>query len=164
MTTEQRLSEIAKEIGEEYGFTDVDAKYEEFKDFKMRWTRSYKWIRFYVTDYIRDAPDVVIEDLIRTMFEKIHGADADYGVVFKQYVISKEFLDRNRPIYIQRIEAKVGVPFVLRDGFIGIKSENTPTSASALMKVLILNVNDILESEMHRVDDAMKGRKELFGE
>ncbi len=70
---EQQLNEIFERIGEEYGYR-AGAEFAAFKDLKVRWVRTSDWADFKVSDYLRDAPEGVIEDLARTIITKIIGA------------------------------------------------------------------------------------------
>lgn len=100
------IEEIAKRVGEKYGFDDVEAQYAPFNDFKFKWTRSYKWIKFDVSDYTRGASDEVVEGLFETIFQKMKGdEDARYPDAVTEHLTSEAFRTRNAPIYMRRARA-----------------------------------------------------------
>lgn len=78
MNSNEALDLAFKNAGEEYGFDSVVAQFEKFQDVKVRWQRSYRWAEFKVTDYIKDAPESVFDDLADSIFSKIAGKDNDY--------------------------------------------------------------------------------------
>ena len=53
--TDEILNEIFKKVGNDFGY-DVSAEFAAYRDFKIRWQRSYKWAEFQVSDYLKDAP------------------------------------------------------------------------------------------------------------
>ncbi len=56
----QMLTAIFSVAGTRNGYDEVQAEFSPFRDFKVKWTRSYKWIAFEVSDYLSDAPENVI--------------------------------------------------------------------------------------------------------
>ena len=57
---EQQLNEVFERIGEESGMR-ATAEFAAFTDLKVRWVRTSDWAEFRVSDYLRDAPEWVIE-------------------------------------------------------------------------------------------------------
>ncbi|UAL08382.1 MAG: hypothetical protein KRP56_03825 [Candidatus Methanogranum gryphiswaldense] len=103
MTTDERMNEIFGRIGNDFGYDRTTAEFMAFKDFKVRWQRSYKWTEFKVSDYLNDAPDEVIEDLVRTLFSKLGGTyDQGYSKEMCDWVTRPEFSQIKRPIYLKR--------------------------------------------------------------
>lgn len=97
------LENIFREIGSGFGYDKVSAKYVEFRDFKVRWTRSYSWIEFHVSDYLSEAPKEAVESLAKTLLSKINNVgNIPYTDEFCRYVMSKEFVKRWQPEYIKR--------------------------------------------------------------
>ena len=74
---EQQLNEIFERIGEENGMR-ASAEFAAFTDLKVKWVRTSDWAEFRVSDYLRDAPEGVIEDLARTIMARIRGCGGDY--------------------------------------------------------------------------------------
>jgi len=97
------LTKAFKEVGLEFGFEKVEAEYSAFKEFKVRWQRSYKWADFKVSDYLEDAPEEIVRDLAKTLFGKITGDDAEgYPQAMCDHITSPEFVKRNQPVYLKR--------------------------------------------------------------
>ena len=51
---------IFSAVGARHGYNDVGAEFAALEDFKVRWQRSYNWIRFTVSDYLDRVPDDVL--------------------------------------------------------------------------------------------------------
>lgn len=97
-----QLTAMVQRIGQEFNYKDASATFEEFRDFKVRWKRSYQWIELEVSDYLQQAPESVVEHLLRCIFSKIRGDDADYPDDVVDYIDSDEFRAANRITYLQR--------------------------------------------------------------
>ena len=97
-----QLTAMVQRIGQEFNFKDASAGFEELRDFKVRWRRSYQWIELDVSDYLKQAPESVVEHLLRCIFSKIRGDDADYPDDVVDYIDSDEFRAANRITYLQR--------------------------------------------------------------
>ncbi len=100
--SEDRLSDIFAEVGQRYGYDDVKAEYAPLTDFKVRWNRSYRWIRFQVSDYIDRAPEDAVRNVAEVIFSKISGDDRGYGDVFIQYVNDPKIVKQNQKDFIKR--------------------------------------------------------------
>jgi Predicted metal-dependent hydrolase len=100
----EELKNIFQKVGEEFGFDKIDAEFIAFKEFKIRWQRSYKWADFKVSDYLADAPSNVIEDLCRSLFSKIQGVESDetYPKTMCEWVTKTEFTEKYQPVYLKR--------------------------------------------------------------
>lgn len=97
------LTAIFQAVGKRHGFDESTAEFSPFKDFKVKWTRTYKWISFEVCDYLSDAPDEVIKSLANTIFDKIcGGTDAGYGSEFTDWIGTNEFIRLKQPLYVRR--------------------------------------------------------------
>lgn len=97
------LTKKIKEVSKKYGYEDAVAQFIPIRDFKVRWTRTFKWISVEVCDYLADAPDEVIESLLTTIFERISGKeDAAYGAEVAEHLTSEEFVRRHQPMYLRR--------------------------------------------------------------
>lgn len=158
------VSDVFATAGRNHGFEDVKAEFSAFKDFKVRWTRSYRWAEFEVSDYLVGAPVEVMESLADVIFRKIKGdMDAEYSEEFVAWMTSAEFLERNRPTYVarnrlsnpdgdSRLAASVARvaeshPEVMRDVqvFWGRLGRAKASRVSVLMKAVA--VNDRLDDE-----------------
>ena len=99
----EMLNRALQNAGRRNGFEDIRAEFAAFRDFKLKWTRSYKWISFEVSDYLKSAPENVIESLAETVFARIRGEDrATYSEKVCDYLNSQEFLDENQKQYLGR--------------------------------------------------------------
>ncbi len=99
----EMLNRAMRKAGIRNGFEDISAEFSDFRDFKLRWTRSYKWISFEVSDYLRNAPEHVMQSLAETVFARIRGDD---GVAYSEevcdYLNSGEFLEENQGLFLKR--------------------------------------------------------------
>lgn len=96
------MQEIFAKVGRKYGYDEVKADYTPFRDFKVKWMRSYKWINFDVSDYLKNAPENVLEGVADTLFGKIKGENTAYPVDVIDWLTSPEFVEQNQPIYMRR--------------------------------------------------------------
>ena len=97
------LNRAMRNAGIRNGYEDVTAEFSTFRDFKLKWTRSYKWISFEVSDYLRNAPQSVIESLAETVFAKIGGQDkTGYSEEVCEYLGSERFLRDNQDLFLKR--------------------------------------------------------------
>ncbi|MDR0309206.1 MAG: DUF45 domain-containing protein [Candidatus Methanoplasma sp.] len=102
MEAEEVLRTKFKEVGREYGFDRVEAEFVAFREFKVRWQRSYKWADFKVSDYLADAPPEVIEGLCNSLFSKITGDDEGYSDDMCRWMTAPEFSEYKQPVYLKR--------------------------------------------------------------
>ena len=58
-TTEEMLNETFRKVGNDFGI-GTKAEYAAFRDFKVRWQRTYQWAEYQVSDCLMDAPEEVI--------------------------------------------------------------------------------------------------------
>ena len=99
----EMLNRALQNAGSRNGFEDISAEFSAFRDFKLRWTRSYKWISFEVSDYLSNAPEHVLESLAETIFAKMRGeGKAEYSQEVCDYLNSDGFLDENQGTYLKR--------------------------------------------------------------
>lgn len=99
------LTRAMATAGARNGFEDVTAEFSAFRDFKLKWTRSYKWINFEVSDYLRNAPQNVIESLAETIYAKIGGRDkTSYSEDVCKYLNSERFLKDNQDLFLKRFK------------------------------------------------------------
>ena len=93
----EKLNRALQNAGRRNGFDDIQAEFAAFRDFKLKWTRSYKWISFEVNDYLKNAPEHVMESLAETIFAKIRGEDgASYSKKVCDYLNPQEFSTKTR--------------------------------------------------------------------
>ena len=105
----EMLNRALQNAGRRNGFEDIQAEFAAFRDFKLKWTRSYKWISFEVSDYLRNAPEHVMESLAETIFAKIRGEDGvPYSEEVCDYLNSDGFLKENQGMYLKRFRGISG--------------------------------------------------------
>lgn len=98
------LTEAFKEAAEKYGYDDVTAEFVAFKDFKVKWSRSYRWARFFVSDYLMDAPREILVSVADTLFSKICGdMNSGYADEVTAWLTSDTFVESKQPIYVRRM-------------------------------------------------------------
>jgi len=103
MTAEKILNESFGKIGKAYGYDSVNATFTEFKEFKVKWTRSNGWAEFEVSDYTKDAPPEVLRALAEVIFSKVSGKEKDnYPEDFLKWITADEFVDRKQSTYLAR--------------------------------------------------------------
>jgi predicted metal-dependent hydrolase len=102
MESEEALSAIFKEVGKEYGFDKVEAEFVAFKEFKVRWQRSYRWAEFKVSDYLADAPEEVVKGLAKSLFSRIIGEEEGYSKEMCDWITAPEFSEYKQPVYLRR--------------------------------------------------------------
>ena len=101
--SKEQLTNIAAKVGARNGYDSVEAEFSPFRDFKMKWQRSLTWISFEVADYLKHAPEDVLEELFGTIFRKIESnPDARYTTRVKEYLTSEDFVRVNQPVYVRR--------------------------------------------------------------
>lgn len=99
----EELRKRFEEIGRMYGFERVEAEFVPFKEFKVRWQRSYKWAEFKVSDYLEDAPVPVIDGLCRSIFSRISGDGGEkYTDEMREWMTDRRFSESKQPVYLRR--------------------------------------------------------------
>ena len=98
----ETLSALVAKIGKENGYDDAGAEFQDFKEFRIRWSRTYTWIRMEVSDYLKDTEESILESILRTLFGKIKGTESEYSEETVGYLTSHEFVERNQGRYIER--------------------------------------------------------------
>lgn len=96
------MQEIFAKVGKKYGYEEVEVEFAAFRDFKLKWGRSHRWITFAVSDYLEDAPENVLEGIANTIFAKIKGEDASYPEDVVAWLTSSKFVEEHQPRYIGR--------------------------------------------------------------
>lgn len=98
----EELSQIFQQVAERHDYESAVAEFVAFADFKVQWQRSYYWIAFRISDYLKDAPEKVIEDLAESLFTKIAGKESEYGESMREWVLNPAFSIAKREKYIKR--------------------------------------------------------------
>ena len=97
------LTNIFAEAGKKHGYSNMKADFTAFRDLKVSWTRTYRNAEFHVADYLKDAPEGVLQSLAETLFAKIMGEDgAKYSEEFCRYITSEQFVNEHQYTYLKR--------------------------------------------------------------
>ena len=173
--TQEQMLEIAKETGSKFGYKEVTLEVVAYKDFKMRWTRSYQWINFSVSDYLIGMSQEALTDLFTGMYVNIIGNGmSSFGDSFNSEVTSEEFVNRCRPTYIKRTRGKKET-FREFEGITvyWLDSERMSEKASyfsALFKTIFLNARlkdapeDVIESIIKDNYNSIQEGSQKFGQ
>jgi len=101
--TNEELTAVVSNVAKAYGYKDVQAEFQAFKEFRIRWSRTYTWISMEVSDYLNTAPKKVLHSLLDTLFQKIKGQeDTTYADDVCEWLCSEEFLEENQQRYASR--------------------------------------------------------------
>lgn len=104
----KELTDIFKDVGKEYGFEKVNAEFMEYTDFKVKWTRSYKWADFQVSDYLDKGSPQVIRDTADALFSRIMGRYPEggpkYPPALTEYLLSDDLIKNYLDIWVKRHE------------------------------------------------------------
>ncbi|MCQ5375015.1 MAG: hypothetical protein NO474_00220 [Methanomassiliicoccales archaeon] len=104
MCDNARLEAIVNSVGKNYGHDQIKAQFYPFKELKSTWKRNGSQLSLRVSDYLRWADEQVVEDYACSLFCRMKSKNRRelYGEAFKNWIQSKEFVEKNRPIYLQR--------------------------------------------------------------
>lgn len=98
------LEESFQSVGRSHGYTDVEASFASFKEFKSTWRRSGYHASFQISDYLRGADRLVLEDFAESLFKRIDrkGRREIYTERLQAWLLSPQFVARNQSIYMKR--------------------------------------------------------------
>ena len=103
MDATEMLNGSFRSVGKEYGYDSVSAEFSVFKEFKVKWRRSCGWAEFEVSDYLKDAPQKVMEGMAETIFSKIcRKVRKNYPKEMFEWITSEEFVRNKQPQYLAR--------------------------------------------------------------
>jgi len=103
MVTSEKLERTFKEVGNLFGFENIDAEYAPFRDLKIKWVRTINHASFSVSDYLEDAPEGIVESIATGIMRRIRGEDFEgYSEETKDWLTSHEFRAFNQEKYIER--------------------------------------------------------------
>lgn len=153
-----RFENIAKEVGEKYGYSDVAVDLSNFADFKVRWTRSYKWINFQISDYLVGAPDKVVRDLFDVLYGKITGLDREYSTEIKDWITRDAFSKKGRKTYLSRHNAQAEQYKDFKGVSIHVSNRDIHKMAycSTLFKTIVLNKDVVANAPADVIDNLIK--------
>lgn len=103
MVTSEELNLTFQKVGNDFGLENVSAEFSPFRDLKVKWIRSCDFANFSVSDYLKEAPENVVEGIARTIFSRIRAEEGlDYPECAKEWLTSEEFRNLNQEKYIER--------------------------------------------------------------
>jgi hypothetical protein len=105
MTDEKDMERIFAKRGIDLGFREVTARYSQECELKVGWRRIGGQIDFWVSDYLRNAPEDVMRDLAETIYSKIAmDHDVPYTPVVLEYLNDPSFVAENQETYVGRLD------------------------------------------------------------
>lgn len=98
-----RLESAVKYVKKQYPDVDIKAEYRDFKDLKVKWVRTYKWIEFDVSDFLTEVPAEVLGPFMKTImaqiFDGVASDPAGRKVLFPYVVPFRDaFIARHKAI------------------------------------------------------------------
>jgi len=98
------LQRCFAKVGAEHGFTEVEARWEPYKEFKATWRRCASSAELRITDYMMASGAELLTDLARGIFGRMGrgGQREIYSERLRQHFLSPEFILRNQPLYLRR--------------------------------------------------------------
>ena len=85
------------------GYDDVQVVVRPFRDLKIKWTRSYKWISFEVSDYLADMPADVADDMAESIMACIRDGEVQgFPESVNSWLTSPGFIANHRTAYLSR--------------------------------------------------------------
>ena len=95
------VSRVFAMVGMEYG-VNASAEFAPFHDLYFNWSGNDTRFRFWVSDFLLDAPEDVLEGIARTFFSTLAGNHEGFPEETVRWLKSLEFLEKHRPLYLQR--------------------------------------------------------------
>lgn len=104
--TEKMICKIFNEVAKEMGYKKTQTNISNFKDLKIRWTRSANksFIEFYVTDYLIGMSDKAVRDIAVKDLKMINGDRSYRSYTFNEELLSDGFVKRNQKKFLNRYE------------------------------------------------------------
>lgn len=102
--TKKMICEIFDETAKEMGYKKTQTNISNFKDPKIRWTRSpnKSFIEFYVTDYLIGMSDKAVKDVAIKNLKAIDGDRSYRSYTFNEELLSDRFIKRNQKKFLNR--------------------------------------------------------------
>ena len=97
----EQIENIAQEVGASFGYK-VEVEMAMFCDLKMRWQRTYDWIKFEISDYLLSLSPACFEELITTLFMRINGKEKEYSPELIEQLQGESFYYNNVETRIER--------------------------------------------------------------
>lgn len=150
----KELDRLTKNVCASYGYKESSGDFKGFSDFKVNWDRTADKIHFHISDYLKDAPEDVIRELLMGILEKINGNAHPYGSAFVEWVNSPMFLAQ-RETFLKR--KKLHDAEGLEDEYMIAHTDKPHGFSSALFKVVAVGtkeeIEDVLPQRMKEIED-----------
>lgn len=102
--TDETLTALAKEIYAPLGYEEVRARICPHAEFKITWRRTSRWIELSVSDYLVQALQFVMQDILEAA---AHGRGHDYPPETRKWLMERIRTVAVMP-YLERHEAHAG--------------------------------------------------------
>jgi len=99
--SKDQIENIAQDVGASFGYK-VKVEIAMFCDLKMRWQRTYDWIKFEISDYLLSLSPGCFEELITTLFKRIKGEEIEYSPKLIEQLQGESFYYDNVEKRIER--------------------------------------------------------------
>lgn len=150
----KELDRLTKNVCASYGYKESSGDFECFSDFKVNWDRTADKIHFHISDYLKDAPEDIIREMLISILEKINGNAHPYGSAFAEWVNSPMFLAQ-RETFLKR--KKLHDAEGLEGEYMVALTNEALGFASALFKVVAVGTAEeievVLPKRMKEIED-----------
>ena len=104
--TRKMICDIFNETAKEMGYKETQTNISNFKDPKIRWTRSANrsFIKFNVTDYLIGMSDKAVGDAAVKNLKAIDGDRSYRSYTFNEELLSDGYVRRNQKKFLNRYE------------------------------------------------------------
>jgi len=99
---DRELTALIEPIAAKYNCNNIEACFKTFKEFCLSWRFNGNKTTLYISDYLIDAPDDIIENCVDTLFKVIKKKDHEYDENYMVWVTSDSFINSKRKIYLKR--------------------------------------------------------------
>lgn len=160
----KQLTEIATRAFKRHGYDEAVAEFTAFRDFKLKWTRSYKWISLEVSDYMMGTEESVLENFFETVALRIRGEPTEYSDDVVEVIGAYRDDEERRDLFVRRQHFKVDnrlnmyLDSLIEEGLVPsgtgfrvYRSDNRRTAGSSIFNVGAVGW-----------DDSADGRREVY--
>jgi hypothetical protein len=108
--TDARLIEILAPMVSVHGLELKEASFFTPKEFQATWKKSRDSVEIRISDYLIDAPDIVLYEFSKAVVMTMAKKKPVYGKAFLDWVTSDEYINSKRKIYLRRSRNLTGSP------------------------------------------------------
>ena len=107
-----RLESAVEYVRKQYPDMDIKAEYRDFRDLKVKWVRTTKWVEFDVSDFLTEVPAEVLGPFMKTLmaqiFDGVANDPAGRKVLFPYMAPFRDvFIARHKAVRDDRAEEAV---------------------------------------------------------